>query len=390
MKKHNVFTNLLETQKANRELIVSSVLLAVGVNLLSTGIAELAGEQYRAWMLTLVGTLICIGVVCWNVFFKLHSADKKIEVEGFVIYNEKTHELIGVPEYSISTDMVSYLRSACAENKAIEKIWDRGTINKFAVLHNQNNEGEGLDNSYSVELFVELLEYCIIHKLSLHLSSFFNSHSECSEVKELSGGDVPDVLLKNRFLKLFSEDMANRAVFVCEDRPLEKNKTGTVVMAYNSTGAMYSRFYLTLPKGSTVLRKNKNELLIDTPVLSMSIEIIYDGFSTVLKPGFERYYVGLKGNPMEHRTYKFAIKVGVKFKPKVLFSKEKECYYAWVDSFMDELEKYASKEQFFHTINWDEVHCLLRSISITKRRQAEGTVEKPHISYTIVEEEVEE
>ena len=65
-------------------------------------------------------------------------------------------------------------------------------------------------------------------------------------------------------------------------------------------------------------------------------------------------------------------------------------YYAWVDSFMDELEKYASKEQFFHTINWDGVYCLLRSIGITKRRQAEGTTEKPHLSYTIVEEEVEE
>lgn len=391
MKKHKVLTNLLETQKSNRDLIMSSVLLAVGVNLLSSGIAELVCEQYRSWAFVFVGALICVGVIIWSICSKLHNASNMINVEGFVIYNEKKHEIIDVPEYSISTDMVKYLQAACTENKAIEKIWTSGTINRFAARRNQNNESEGLVTPYCGDLFVELLEYCIIDKLSGHLSSFFTNHSERSEVTELCSTDVPDVLLKNRFLKLFSEDMDNRAIFACSDNPVEKSATGTVIMAYNSSGAMYNRFDLILPKGSKVLRKSKNKLLIDTPLLSMTIEIIHDSYSTTLKSSFKRFYVGIRDNPMDYKTFAFAIKVGVKFKWRIFFSKEKENYYAWVDSFMDAVESYASKEQFFNKINWNTVECLLRSISSPRRpNKTDEQSEKPKVSFTIIAEDVEE
>lgn len=391
MKKHKVFSNLLETQKTNRDLVVSSVLLAVGVNLLSTGIAELTGAQYRAWTLTMVGMLICLGVVVWNLYSKLHNASNMIKVEGFVIYNAKKHELIAVPEYSISTDMVGYLQAACTENKAIEKIWTSGTINKFAAMRNQNNESEGSVTPYCGDIFVELLEYCIINKLSRHLSTFFVNHPERSEVAELCSTDVPDVLLKNRFLKLFSEDMDNRALFVCSDKLVDKSETGTVITAYNSSGARYNRFDLTLPKGSKVSRKSKNQLLVDMPVLSMTLEIVYGSYVSVLKSSFKRFYVGIRDDFRDYQTYAFAIKVDVKFKPKVFFSKEKENYYAWIDSFMDALEAYASKEQFFNGINWNTVDCLIRSMNNTRRpNKTDEQSAKPKVSYTIIEEDVEE
>ena len=159
-------------------------------------------------------------------------------------------------------------------------------------------------------------------------------------------------------------------------------------MAYNSSGAMYNRFDLRLPKGSKVLRKSKNQLLIDTPVLSMLIEIVYDGFSTVLGSDFKRFYLNIRDGWRDCHTYKFAIKAEVKFKPRIFSSKEKGNYYAWVDSFMDELEIYASKDQFFRRINWDSASCMLRSIYNTMRpNNTDEESAKPKVSYTIIEEE---
>ena len=153
---------------------------------------------------------------------------------------------------------------------------------------------------------------------------------------------------------------------------------------------MYSRFDLILPKDSKVIRTSKNELLIDTPVLSMAIEIIHDGFSTVLKSGFHRCYLGITDAMRDYRDYAFAIKVTVKFKIRSLFSKEKEIYYAWVDSFLDSLASYASKEQFFETINWDATYSLLRCVrNISMRGNKVEQRPEPKVSYTIIEEDDE-
>ena len=47
MKKHRIFSTLIESQKKSYELIMTSVLIAIGVNLLSTGIVELLGFKTR-------------------------------------------------------------------------------------------------------------------------------------------------------------------------------------------------------------------------------------------------------------------------------------------------------------------------------------------------------
>lgn len=51
MKKHRIFSTLIESQKKSYELIMTSVLIAIGVNLLSTGIVELLGIQNKGIIL---------------------------------------------------------------------------------------------------------------------------------------------------------------------------------------------------------------------------------------------------------------------------------------------------------------------------------------------------
>lgn len=68
-----------------------------------------------------------------------------------------------------------------------------------------------------------------------------------------------------------------------------------------------------------------------------------------------------------YHTYGFDIEVAVKFKFTSLFSKEKEIYYAWIDSFLDELSGYIGKEDFFKRIDWDTVYTMLRCSNIADR-----------------------
>lgn len=87
---------------------------------------------------------------------------------------------------------------------------------------------------------------------------------------------------------------------------------------------------------------------------------MFGGFSTILKSGFYRYYLGIAIPKKSYRNYGFNVEVNVKFKIKSLFSKEKEVYYAWIDSFLDELSSYIGKDDFFARIDWDSVYTMLR------------------------------
>ena len=57
MKKHRIFSTLIESQKKSYELIMTSVLIAIGVNLLSTGIVELLGIQNKGIILIVIASL---------------------------------------------------------------------------------------------------------------------------------------------------------------------------------------------------------------------------------------------------------------------------------------------------------------------------------------------
>ena len=361
MKKHRIFSTLIESQKKSYELIMTSVLIAIGVNLLSTGIVELLGIQNKGIILIVIGMFISIGVVVRISTSKINELNQMTKINGFVIYDEESHKLIGVPEYGISTDMVEYLDCAFAENKALEKLWNNESISQFRIVGGKPGEQAIGVATHSGALFIELLEYCIIHKLSLHLSEFFNNSDDKKCVREFQRNDIPEVLLSNRFLKLFSEDMANREIFAYHDAPLGNNKdTGTIVYARNSSGGYYDRFDLTLPERSTISRKNKNEIVIETPILTLTVSCLFGGFRTILKSGFYRYYLGIAIPKKSYRNYGFNVEVNVKFKIKSLFSKEKEVYYAWIDSFLDELSSYIGKDDFFARIDWDSVYTMLR------------------------------
>lgn len=288
MKKHRLFSTLLQNQKSGYELIMTSVLIAVGVNLLSTGIVELLGFEQKELVLIIIGAVISIGVIIRIMLSKIKELNQTAKIKGFVIYDEENHRIIKVPEYNICTDMVKYLNSACAENQALKKLWNGESIGRIKIVGGKPGERAIGITTHSGALFVELLEYCVIHKLSLHLSAYFNNSYEKQRVRDFQRNDIPEVLLSNRFLKLFSEDMLNRAIFACQEgfTPDSNDDGGEIVYAQTSSGGLYDKFELTLPEKSKITRKNKNEIIIDTPILTLTLSCLFGGFGTVLKSGF--------------------------------------------------------------------------------------------------------
>lgn len=127
MKKNKIFSSLIDNKKENYSLIMTSVLVAVGVNILSTGIVDLLelrfGFQIKGVILIAIGTFLSLGV--------LARLNQTKNFEGFIIYDEINHKIIGVPEYTISTDMAQYQQWSSSENKALEKLWNKDNISQF-------------------------------------------------------------------------------------------------------------------------------------------------------------------------------------------------------------------------------------------------------------------
>lgn len=56
-------------------------------------------------------------------------------------------------------------------------------------------------------LFIEAIEYYVLRKLALHLSSYFNDDESFSDdyLVKLDRKSIPDVLMGNRFIDTFLE-----------------------------------------------------------------------------------------------------------------------------------------------------------------------------------------
>jgi hypothetical protein len=342
-----------------KQLVIISVLISFGVNVLTTGVISYYGLEKNSIILIIIGILLSLGIILFLFISNVKRLNKDVKIDGFVIYNQELRELTLVPKYDISEDMVRYLNASFIENKALKKLWYDEPINQFKIVGGKPGERAIAISTHSGAIFIELLEYCVIEQLSLHLSSYFNN-SGLARVKEFEREDIPDVLLENRFLQLFSEDMHNREVFVETDDKKDFSQGGKVVSAYHPSGAIYKKFDLILPDKSRIKRINKNQIIIETNMLSLSLSCLFGGFGTVLERGFHKYYLGIEEEYPKFHDYQFTIEITIKFKLRSFFFSDKWKYYLWADDFIEKLTKYLSQEAFFHRINWDTVYTLLQ------------------------------
>jgi hypothetical protein len=347
------------------EFIVVAILLAFGVNLIAGHI--LASAVLSNLLTLLVGVVLCLGSVLYLAARLFGRRVESRTYEAFLIYNNEKNEIILVPRYAFSEGICRYIQGAFVENPALKTLWEKEPLKDLFAVDLAEATATHKPQK-AAQLLSQAAEYFVLDRLSTHLTDYFADEKFKKQNLEMyCREDIPEVLLSNPFLEMFSRPMEHRAAFV-EDAFRKKGR-GEVVYKYGSGGAIYERFDLILPKGSSVRRAEDNKIGIETKKLRMSITVQFEGFCTVLPRGFAKYYL-LITDPLDYITpYKVNVDIQVSMKLGALLSATGWQYYRWIDSFLDEIEKDLCEESFFELLNWESAFTILQCLEQAQQRE---------------------
>lgn len=358
-------------------LILYSIVLGISINILSGILSDLL--NIAPWVNLIIWSMISLVIIITSQIMKYLSLNTKVELRGMFITDETSkNKLIAIPNYEISTDMKRYFESACSENNAYRRIWEDTGLDK---AKESKNHGERLSKiSESSKLLVELIEYCLLDHFSIFINDYFNKRGVSQKCMSCLGRDIPDVLLQNRFLKLFSEEPKNRAAFCDNPRSViyeinddenDADDEGTIVLMMEDNGAMYRRFNLMIPNGSKVFRENGNTVVIDTKLFTLKHRVGFEGISTFVERDFYTHYLH-KPNYDGFHEWEFSVEVEVKYKYTALFKPWDWKYYNWLDEYLGKLCSYCDMKTFYKDIGWEEVKTILRILKTPKRQKDEN------------------
>jgi hypothetical protein len=321
------------------ELLIVAVMITLGINLITSAIFNILKFENKDNVLLIIGLSIVLLSGLYFVF-KISWKTKILkEFSGFVIFDKQSKLPADCDGYDYMEELRRNFKAAFAENKALEHIW--------------NNDPKKNKDS----LVIEATEYYLIDDLSTHLTDYFNLKKlDKKQLKKFSRNDIPDILLSNRFLELFSKPMEQRASFI-SDKQKDKSP-GRVVMSYGKGGELFKEFDFVLPKSSKISRSD-NCIFIDTKRFIISLSVDYGGYGTVLPRGFEKYYLGYK-NFEDFSTLKIEVKISVQFKFNSLFSLKGWDYYEWIELFLEKVERNFSKNYFFSMINRQQIYTQIK------------------------------
>ena len=249
----------------------------------------------------------------------------------------------------MSEDLTHYLKAARIESKDIESLWKKDKLGFKRIYNDIDPKSTFVEISQSAAILNKLVEYLILKKLSLITVDYFNKPTfDKRKLIQLTELNLPDMVVSNMFLSLFSKDMSQRVAF-------DNIENKSVVKAYGKNGEIYDRFELSLPKKCQIFRKKPNTIILKHPLFKLELTPAFSGFSAVLPRGFTQEYI--KADIFTMRTYKFYIGVTLKFSWKALFI-GKSIYYDWIDNFLDKLHNDMDFDRFIEDLNWNIVSTL--------------------------------
>lgn len=321
------------------EVVLLTLAVAFGVNLVSTVLASWMPK----WLTLTIGAafgLVPILYVAWN---RLKAVVHETGIDGFLMLDREDNELLEVPDYDLADDAVRYLSAAFAENPALRRQWDEEPLMKDLLTSTRRGP------SLSGRLVNELIEYIVIDRLSVTLGDHFNSTGFSKDkLRTYRRADLPDILLKNRFLELFSRDIADRDGFETDSA---KSDDGWILVATsNAAGAYYHRFELTLPSDSTIKRTDNNALLIEGPTLTARISTSVPGYGGKAPSSLHRLYLGHSGWDVHDLNVRIDVQVTIK--RQLFLRREALQYSVWIEDVLEDLAESFSGERFVERIQW--------------------------------------
>lgn len=331
-----------------KDLFISAVVLSSCVNFLATGTVLFLDLEKSKLFIVIISIFIIAIVMISYFIFKLKVVPKSFSTTGIFIYNKKDKNILHIDGYGISYDMYEYLTSALREEHQLKKNWDLGGLEDF--------ETESEDKT----IINELVEYCILQKLSANLTDYFQTFSvDSDDIFEVNSENIESRMLSNRFLKLFSSSLESRVEIEDKSDYSMISRDG-VIYKCTQGGYIYEKTDFLLPKDSQISRVDANSIVIRMPMFNIYIGCYFYGINANLPKGFSKYYLKIKDYFTCYSTMGFDIEVQVDFKARYYFSESGWKYHEWVDKFIENIENYASSDLFFKKINWDTVYTIIK------------------------------
>ncbi len=280
--------------------------------------------------------------------------------EGFLIYDRRTSKLIEHDfDYEFGRNVGGYLDAAFAEDASIRAIWDRNPIGGESIPPDKEKRKKSLD------LLSQAAEYFVLSNFSTRLSDHFRSGDfDPRELDTLTHTDLPDVLLQNRFLRLFAEPMEDRAPF---DFDPEVEAGGRIYMANGQGGALYERFEMVLPRGWSVRRSDSGVIEIITRRFLLTVRTVCEGWGAVISPVYISDYLGLTPLVEDKKTCHSALRVDVTIdiSPRSVWSLTDKSwkYYRWIDDWIADLEPQLSQVAYFRRIGFQHGQTVQRLLA---------------------------
>lgn len=360
MKKRKL-ADLLDFKTNLLEILAIAVIVALGVNVFSTGFVGFFNvPDFNALVVGGVSIFIGALLIIRNVK-PINSGVFKFEAA--ICVDKESKELIPIEGYPFAEETSRFVKAICTENKAIHKLWTEDPIGSTFSFNN----GKPVHKTpKSNLLLIEAVEYFVLRSLSLHLNSYFikNDLSSGDELTTLERKNIPSVLLENRYLELFSKPMEEREAFIKHgDGPSH----GKVVYAFGKDGVIFDHFDLMLPKGSSVTRETNSSISIKTDRFNLNIHPKFEGMGSNFPHKFQTLYLGRDFRSVS--TLGVELIITVEFSAKALLTTKGWSYYWWLDSFLERIEESLSKNSFLEKISWYQNAAMMHMAENRRKQQ---------------------
>lgn len=197
-------------------------------------------------------------------------------------------------------------------------------------------------------------------RLSTQLIDYFHRRGfDSKRLHTLGRTEIPDLVLRNRFVDLFTRPMDQRAAFLGR---AEIRRDPTILFAGAPGGTFYNRMEFVVPDGGTLRRLPDERLELTTSKVKVRIGIQFDHMNASLPKGFQENYLRLSGpSAGRYDAYEVIAHVEVQFTIWSLLSERGADYYRWLDSYLDDLKNQMENERFFARINWETAETVIET-----------------------------
>lgn len=325
------------------EIILVSIVVAFGINFISTGIVSLF-KLDNSIVIIIIGIIMCLLVIMYYALSVVKSLNIKKIMDGNIVISSNDKRIVGVTEYFASMYMENFLDALLLEDKSVLKAYNKDMKKLDYFCEHYSN----IQNSYFKYLMDSLIEYLI-------LDTFVDAkYLSEKNIKILERNNIDKNILDNIFIKVLCEDLEKRKFFH-EDMLDSEGELYTIT---TDDGYIYNKLVVKIPKNARIYKENNNTLIINSKYFRIKIEWGLEDASMANDYNFYNYF--LKDDIISWNDFEFGyfVDVDVKYKMPIIFLKKFDEYYLWIDDLIERMYELFDYNECLKQNNWQ----LLKNI----------------------------